>query len=633
MEPLLIHITKASGILALFYLTYAFFLKQETFYTINRHFLIIGLFSALLLPFVTFTHYIEIAVTPSSYSTQGVALTTPEAVSPLDWTTVLFGIYLLGVLFFATKFILQFAFLLKLIQRNTVVRKGKFHHVEINNPVTPFSFFNHIFYNPQPYSKEELSAIIKHEEAHSSQWHSLDILLTEIFTLFLWINPFSWLYRTTVKQNLEFMADACATKKVESIKDYQYTLLKVSGNNLYSPLVNNFYNSLIKKRIVMLNKSRSNKRNILKIGLIFPVLTLFLVSFNTKDVYVPLKTVTDSTISQTPNQRIEILIDKNTSDKELIQIKKDLLTKGIDFSYTVVHNSKNEIIEISIDFATTKEKGTKMSSSSIHQNGDDPIDPILVLYDEASNSISIGNVDKQSKTHKEEDEDQIVWVTTNDTDGEHKTIEIIDEDGKETIKVNGQKVSRKEFNQMKEDEGVHEKHIKIKKSDDKKSKNVRIVEISEENEDEDIKSIAKNDNIFIVKNDGDKKPLIVIDGVVSEDKAIEEIDPTDIESISVLKDDSAKKKYGKKGKNGVVEITTKKGGEEEEEVKKIEFTQSDNNTKPLFLIDGREVDEKEIKQLDPSDVKTVNVLKDDAAKKKYGKKGQNGVVEITTNKE
>ncbi|MBD0779063.1 M56 family peptidase [Maribacter sp. ANRC-HE7] len=568
MEPLLIHMTKASGILALFYLTYALFLKQETFYTVNRYFLIIGLFSALLLPFATFTNYVEIAVTPISYSSKGDTLAIHEAGFPLDWTTVLSGIYLLGVLFFSTQFILQITSLLKLIQRNTVVRKGKFHHIEINDPVTPFSFFNHIFYNPKPYSKEELSAIIKHEEAHSSQWHSLDILLTEIFTVFLWINPFSWLYRTTVKQNLEFMADACATKKVESIKDYQYTLLKVSGNNLYSPLVNNFYNSLIKKRIVMLNKSRSNKRNMLKITFILPALALFLVSFNTKEVYVPINTTMAPSLSASQNpQLIELMIDKNTTDQELIDLKKDLAKKGIDFSYTVVHNAKNEITEISVDFATTKDDGKKIRSSSSFSNDGEGIDPIQIMYDADINSFSMGSGDKTtSKIHKEvrievdNDDDQMIWVQAETDNEAHKTIEIRDDKGKETILVNGKKVSREEFDKMNKDDGLHEKHIKIKKSKGDKEENMFIMRMSDVNEDMDNIILEDDDDqkMFNMKSGASEKPLFIIDGKEVKEKEMKALNPSDIETVNVLKGEMGKTIYGEKGKNGVVLITTKK---------------------------------------------------------------------------
>ena len=193
----------------------------------------------------------------------------------------------------------------------------------------------------------------------------------------------------------------------------------------------------------MLNKSKSNKRNILKIALILPALAVFLVSFNTKDVYIPIDPFVDATLNTgLLSQIIEIKIDKNTTDKELRDIKKDLAKKGVDFSYTVVHNAKNEIIDISVDFATTKDDGKIMSSSSSFSNGDEGIDPIHIIYDEESNSISIGNekhmhksIHKKIRVNVDEDSDKTVWIHANSDSDIHKTIEIIDVDGEETIKI------------------------------------------------------------------------------------------------------------------------------------------------------------------------------------------------------
>ena len=56
-----------------------------------------------------------------------------------------------------------------------------------------------------------------------------------------------------------------------------------------------------------------------------------------------------------------------------------------------------------------------------------------------------------------------------------------------------------------------------------------------------------------------KEPLLVIDGKVYKDtKKLEGLDPGRIESMSILKDASAVEKYGRKARNGVIEITTKK---------------------------------------------------------------------------
>jgi|WetSurSiteA1Bulk_404760.scaffolds.fasta_scaffold01057_4 TonB family protein len=66
----------------------------------------------------------------------------------------------------------------------------------------------------------------------------------------------------------------------------------------------------------------------------------------------------------------------------------------------------------------------------------------------------------------------------------------------------------------------------------------------------------KKSKVKIRNSDGSKtNPLVVIDGVKSK-KGVEEIDPSTIASITVLKDESATNKYGKEGKDGVIEITT-----------------------------------------------------------------------------
>ncbi len=563
MESFAIYLLKASSILALFYLTHQVFLKKETFFKINRHFLIIGILLAFALPLITITNYIEVVtVSPEQILSSVSSNEIKEPSNPINWTVVLFIVYLFGVLALSGKFIIQLLSLLKLANTNPTVKQGKFTHVEVNTNIAPFSFFNHIFYNPKLYAPNELTAIINHEKAHSSEWHSIDVVLSHITTILTWLNPFSWLYKTNIKQNLEFLADQGATREEISLKNYQYTLLKVSGNQFCTSIVNHFYNSLIKKRIVMLNKSKSNKKNVLKTALIIPVLGIFLVSFNTKDVFIPMNSF-DTMGENAPNTKtIELIIDKNTTDKELKDMKKDLSDRGVDFSYTVVHNNKKEIIKISVHFSTEKENGRRTESSSTFNNGDDPIDPIHIIYDEESNSISMGNqnilhIDKDIHVNVDEDSDHTIWISSDsDTGPVEKTIEIIEKDGTETIKVNGKEVTGEELDKIKKEEVIHSKHIKIEKSDDGKESSVIIIKDSD---DDDIEVISKkSSNFFFIDQDGKDKPLFIIDGIESKKKDLEKLNPSEIESINVLKGEKAKEKYGKKAKNGVVQITTKK---------------------------------------------------------------------------
>ena len=68
-----------------------------------------------------------------------------------------------------------------------------------------------------------------------------------------------------------------------------------------------------------------------------------------------------------------------------------------------------------------------------------------------------------------------------------------------------------------------------------------------------------NSEIFIrgLATTGGNAPLIVVDGIIRDN--INQIDPTIIESMSLLKDASAVAPYGLGGANGVILITTKQG--------------------------------------------------------------------------
>ena len=52
----------------------------------------------------------------------------------------------------------------------------------------------------------------------------------------------------------------------------------------------------------------------------------------------------------------------------------------------------------------------------------------------------------------------------------------------------------------------------------------------------------------------------------------------------------------------------------------------------LYIIDGKEMESGSMNDVDPNTIKSINVLKGENALKKYGEKGKNGVIEITTKK-
>lgn len=558
MEAIMIYLLKASGILTLFYVVYQVFLKKETFYKVNRHFLMTGVIAAFLCPFIVINNYVEITTTAFTTATplpSNSPIETGKAF--FNWKDLIYWIYGLGIIMLGIKFILQFLAIRKVIRSNNIIRKDGYIYVETNKDIAPFSFFRYIFYNPNNFDTLELESILKHERAHSSQKHSLDLLVAHLVAIVMWINPFSWMYKKNIEQNLEFLADNTAIKKVSSSRVYKYTLLKVSGNQFFTPITNNFYSSLIKKRIVMLHKSKSKKRNAFKMALILPALAVFLLSFNTRTIYLPKadQSIGGASMVATSLKTIEILINKDTSDKELEDIKKDLLNKGIDFSYTVVHNDKKEIIDIDINMSSKEKDGKKFNSSGAFNNDGKPIEPITIVYDEDNNIFFMG--DKKSK-HKviHEDTDINTWVYS---DGDkHKHVEIKIKDDKEIIIVNGKEVSRETMVKMGEEDQLHGKHIRVKtKSTSGGHSNVVI--IKESDDEDDIEVIGEKGNgFFFIDTDDDKDQLYIIDGKEGSKEDVKSLSPEKIETINVYKGDKAVERYGKKAKDGVIEIKTKK---------------------------------------------------------------------------
>ena len=278
------YLLKVSAIVAIFYLSYKVFLQRNTFFEHNRLFFILGLLTAFLIPFCIIPIYVE--YTPVSVSNYiFTASNNAETITSFTIIDYLPYLYMLGVLVFSLRFLIQLVSLSIVILKHKGEKHDGYIFVKSSENVSPFSFFNWIVYNPKHYTATELEQIITHEKIHVNQYHSLDILITQITSIVLWFNPFIWLYNIDLKQNLEFIADQKTQLKVNCKKSYQTTLLKTSIPLHQMALSNPFYNSLIKKRIVMLHKSKSKKINLIKYAFVIPLLALFLMSFNTKKIY------------------------------------------------------------------------------------------------------------------------------------------------------------------------------------------------------------------------------------------------------------------------------------------------------------------------------------------------------------
>jgi hypothetical protein len=135
-----------------------------------------------------------------------------------------------------------------------------------------------------------------------------------------------------------------------------------------------------------------------------------------------------------------------------------------------------------------------------------------------------------------------------------------------------------------------------------------------------------------------EKPLFVINGKHTTYDDLSHIKPNDIESIQVLKNQKAIDQFGEAGKNGVVVITLKNfvklesNEEPENEAASITLRELSTGVKPLFVLDGKIIQQADIEKIDTRNIESIEVLKGEKATDQYGDKGKNGVVVISSKK-
>ncbi|WP_339887503.1 M56 family metallopeptidase [uncultured Flavobacterium sp.] len=280
MNDFLIYSLQTIVLQLLFLLVFELFFKKETFFKANRFYLLGSTVLSLLIPLIKIPiegnvqqHYF--------FQLKEIVLTNNDLVenqfTNISFLTSLNFIYGIGFLLFLTFFIVKLVKILKVKQQATieVLEKAKVYRIENSNQA--FSFLNYIFIGKE---NQNLSAIIKHEKVHQKQLHSLDLLFLEILKIVFWFNPIIYIYQKRIVEIHEFEADSNSVSENKS-SYYETLICQIFEVNSIS-LTNNFYNqSLIKKRLVMLQKSKSKKAGMIKYLVVVPMTVVSLMLFST----------------------------------------------------------------------------------------------------------------------------------------------------------------------------------------------------------------------------------------------------------------------------------------------------------------------------------------------------------------
>jgi hypothetical protein len=278
MNDLLLYLLKSSVCLALFYTIYWAFLKKETYFVMNRFYLLGSIAASFILPLIKFpSPFLVRDVVSIPETMMPEAIYTPSPAPTI--TDILLIVYLIGMGFYFIRFIIQLLKFIHLSKYFIIFKSPKYQIVNVDMDIPPFSFLGTIFIHRPHFSDDELDRIIAHEKVHIKQKHSIDLILMDLLTIVQWYNPFVWPYKRSIKETHEYLADAGVIAQGFCKANYQMLILEqFVGGKLFA-FANNFNQSQLKRRITMMTKHKSKNLAKSKVLIVAPLICLLILAF------------------------------------------------------------------------------------------------------------------------------------------------------------------------------------------------------------------------------------------------------------------------------------------------------------------------------------------------------------------
>jgi len=521
MENLLNYAIQVNLLLSIVYLGYRVWLKGLTFYALNRMYFLTGILFSFAYPFMDVSAWLTKPIPMiGDYITY-----IPNAVSAvdqgIDLLTILVGILAIGAVVLGMKFLLQLGSLVRIhfYSRPARWRDYLFRNVWI--PIVPFSFMNRIYVNMNLHREIELLDIFHHEEIHVKGKHTLDILIGEAALILCWYNPFVWIMRKSIRQNLEFLTDQQVLRQGVDKQTYQYSLLHVTKQGTAIGLGNQFNFKTLKLRIMMMNKRRSSNLQLSKYAFMLPVLIF---------------TAGALTVNKA-EAKIENMV--SIARETVLDVNRPVIQQD------TVKNVKVQFTDRKIEAVNLEKEGGRGEKQKVNLSELPSDKQPLYFLDGKPIDVHVLNAIQP---------DRIAEI------GVLKDKAAMDAYG--PAAVNGVIL------------------VTLKESASSTITSVAVDSLSNTQPAGGITGVrirtktdtTKSASLFHVNEDAGRPPLYVIDGVVK--KYIDHIDPNSIESVSVLKNGAATSIYGEKGRNGVIIITTKSGGK----AKTVEAVESESTS-------------------------------------------------------
>ena len=575
---------KVNIALVLFCLGYYLVLRKLTFYTLNRAYLVTAIIFSSVYPFIDLTVFAqrhqEIVAPVQNVVViwQAPAQNLVKQAAYWNWLEVLFWT---GATVFAARLLFQLASLYMIYHRSTEGRiNGKNVRV-VKGDISPFSFWKSIYVNPEKLSSTDLHNVLAHEQVHVDEWHTLDVLLTEISVIFYWFNPGIWMMKRAVRENIEFITDRKILQKGLDSKAYQYSLLNITFNQPAPAITSNFNFSTLKKRITMMNAKRSSNLNLTRYAFLVPVVVVCLFTFSLSKAEVvknnPVyKTVKAATMKTLDKFDAAIVSPKDTTPtRKKVTRTITITTDGGDKPKRTINITTNDNVTDVVTIKADSISHRTISNNSFNRNrlsvvNTDTLNNIIINGKNASRAELLQLIREKPMPIAQSLREVVVngrGTTTLRSDMLNRDLANITLKQGTTayltlkdsvVDVNGFKIVKGKAGAYSLESTL--KDYNVTRGNLNADRNREIVVTGYPTRALTL-SGARNirvDTTSLTERYKLAGKLIVINGKISTDKAANKIPANDIAEMAVLLPRTAVSLYGDKANKGAVIITTKK---------------------------------------------------------------------------
>ena len=557
---------------------------------------------------------------------------TPD--STLNVSNILLIIYCIGIAILTFRNISLYYNLSKILKTGVKTRSTKYKLIDSTAVKSPFSVLNYILVNTQSLSETEKNLILEHEITHIHQKHWFDLLCSECMLLLQWFNPFVWIYVMLQKENHEFLADKAVIDKGTSPALYQAVLINQQFKGPVFSFSNSFNYSNHLNRLTMIKKGKSSPWKRAAALAIIPVLGIFFWA-SAKPNYVIDNVPENNGIKDSINEKISVsyfsgndsIVIVNGEEMTIAELKKmdskdisDIKIKKEKGNTTILVKSKSG------------SNGVVMTNSPARINKDS----VLVIgYHSNKDKLDISGlkggkplfiIDGKKSQEKDMDKLNPDLIDNISILKDKSATEKYGKDGNNGVIIIQTKEYTKKIGQSETDINKvgsytivdYEKSIKGKAKD-------AAISVTTLKSEKDGKVTMQNGDVTLTA-----ETILIVDDVEKPYKLLESMNPSNIESFTILKDDAAIKKYGERAKDGVVIVNTQQKKKQSPPppppLPKKPYTITD---KTLIIIDGKKSTFEEYSKV-VKNRKSMKVLTGEEAIKEYGDEGKNGVAVIWT---